>query len=285
MSQTLVFPFGTQSLGVGKNSFTSASPGNTGPSPVPFYVAQHTGIRVFTWDGFLTPSSWTQFAKEPWADPTNAVDGAAHATRAVADQLSSLGAVGPCLPFLDALKAGGITKNLIGVPCALASTYILADWTDSGGFDTEPNDQTLLGCLKRRLDAVMLEAPGAQIGAIILACGQSEAADVSNATSLTFQANLGTIMDSLNAYVTLRGYTWAKATCHFMVGFIPAASAGAPLNWPWVTNVNNAITALAGARSDMKTYPASFSGLYIHPDSADNVNIANAIAGVWIPAT
>lgn len=292
MSSTLVFPFGTQSEAVGKNTSTSASPGNTGPSPIPFYVTTATGIRVLTWDGFLTPDSWLKHASEPYADPTNAVDGARHAGRAVADPLTSLGAVGPCLPFLDLLKAGGspanaftpIISNLIGIPDALASTYIAADWKDAGGFDTEPNDQTLLGNLKRRLDAVMLEAPGALIGAVPLLCGQSEAADVSSATSLTFQTDLGAVMDSINAYVTLRGYAWAKSSCHFIVPSLPVAVGGAPLSWPWVTNVNNAIAALASGRSDTKSVVANYPGTYIHWDSVDNINIAAAMANAWLAA-
>lgn len=246
-----------------------------------------------TWDGFLTPDSWLKHASEPYADPTNAVDGARHAGRAIADPLTSLGAVGPCLPFLDCLKVGGnpastfapITSNLIGIPDALASTYINVDWKDSGGFDTEPNDQTLLGNLKRRLDAIMLEAPSAQIGAVLLYCGQSEAADVSSASSLTFQTDLGAVMDSINAYVTLRGYTWAKSSCHFIVPTLPTAVGGPPLLWPWFATVNTAIAALASGRTDTKTVVANYPGTYIHWDSVDNINIANAVANAWLAAT
>lgn len=277
MSNTLIHTVNNQSNGVGKNTSTSGT-GNGAP----FYQAQ-AGIRYLAWSGALLPGSWAARASEPIADPTNAIDGSHHATRATADPLSSLGN-SPMLMFADALKTGGRTENQVVINNCLASTYVAVDWNDSGGYETQESRNTLLGTAKCRANAMMRYAPNPKLGAWICCLGESECADASNATATALQASVAAELDSVNAWATRRSWTWDK-NHHFIIPQICLGYASAPLNWPWVTLVRSALVSLAAARTDVLLVTDPFAGGYIHLDKNDQQARASAMAAAYLATT
>lgn len=253
----LGFQIWIQSNGVFKN--TSTSPAGNG---APFTVSG-PGVALQAWDGGIYPNNWLSGISDPISDPQNAIDGGKHAARIIADPLSSLGS-GCLIPLADRLHALGVPNNICVSPNALSQTAVAADWIDTGGFATVPSYQTLAGCALRRLHYMSRYFGNFQLGAIILASGETEAFDASPTSANALAASYDTLMNNILAYLNKAKIPCAKQT-KFL---IPLLSTGYLTfqGAPQTTIVRTQQLLIATQRSDVQTFDDGYPGQYLHLD-------------------
>lgn len=270
------------------------STGGVGNNP-PYLVSRNARIRILKYSGRVYPKDWVTPLVEPYADTTGAIDGSQHANRQSVDPLASLGAASGAVELANCILDGGFPAgtftpfagNILLVPCALAQSFVAAQWKDSGGYKTEPCNATLTGLLKQRLRwAAQLPNPRFLID---FSNGESESDDLTNATATAYAADMGAVLDDINnfvatdPYVSSRG-TWWKSSAHFLLTQLSAGYANPPLSWPWTGIVRSGITGLV-SRGDTLAVQDSFAGGWTHRNHDEQISIGRAKANAVIPAS